>query len=155
MGSPHGEGQGGHLTTFSVGEESQVELLAPCDLPAAQILGHSGPAAEQVGSQGLQPLPQPHHSGQRLSVQVQHGVLPLDVDQGLFIHVLQELFGLLRYLGDKPPQSVWRIIWLAIPLPTRTQSLSTKVTFLNKPREKAHNLTKYKCWFCFLSSGNL
>jgi len=65
---------------------------------AAQILGHSRPAAEQVGSQRLQPLPQPHHGGQGLGVAVQHGVLLLDVDQGLFVHVLQKLFGLLRYL---------------------------------------------------------
>lgn len=74
-------------------------------LPAAQILGHGCPAAEQIGSQGLEPLPQPHHSGQRLGVQVQHGVLLLDVDQGLFVHVLQKLFGLLRHLRKQRPPS--------------------------------------------------
>lgn len=87
-----------------------MELPGPVDLPAAQVLGHGGPAAEQVGSQRFQPLPQPHHGGQWLGVPVQHGVLLLDVDQGLFVHVLQKLFGLLRYLRNKLPQSVWQII---------------------------------------------
>lgn len=119
----HWKGQGGPLTTLpGQGEESKPELPAICDLPAAQILGHGGPAAEQIGSQRFQPLPQPHHGGQRLGVAVQHRVLLLDVDEGLFVHVLQKLFGLLRYLQDKLPQSVWGTIQFSTPPQTRNQS---------------------------------
>lgn len=75
-------------------------------LPAAQVLCHRRPAAEQIGPERLQLLPQPHHGGQRLCVEVQYGVLLLDVDQGLFIHVLQELLGLLGHLQNKPWPSV-------------------------------------------------
>lgn len=76
------------------------------DSPAPQILGHRCPAAEQIGSEGLEALPQPHHRRQRLGVEVQHGVLLLDVDQRLFVHVLQKLFGLLGHLQNKFGQSV-------------------------------------------------
>jgi hypothetical protein len=35
-------------------------------------------------------------------MEVQHGVLLLDVDQRFFVHILQKLLGLLGYLRNKP-----------------------------------------------------
>lgn len=132
----HREGQGGQQISSLDQRGKPSGAGWPCDPPAAQILGHGCPAAEQVGSQRFQPLPQPHHGGQRLSVAVQHGVLLLDVDQGLFVHVLQKLFGLLRYLWKKLPQSVWRIIQLATPPPARNQSLNIKVPLFSEQAKR-------------------
>lgn len=88
------------------GSKNKLGWAGTLGLPAAQVLGHCRPAAEQIGPERLQLLPQAHHGGQRLCVEVQYGVLLLDVDQGLFIHVLQELLGLLGHLQNKPWPSV-------------------------------------------------
>lgn len=71
--------------------------------PAPQVLGHSRPAAEQVGTQWPQPLPQAHHSGQWLCVEVEQRVLLLDINQRLLRHILQELLSLFRHLEGKWP----------------------------------------------------
>lgn len=83
------------------GRKNKLEWNGIHDLPAAQILRHCRPAAEQIGSERFQLLSQSYNSGQWLCVEVQHGVLLLDVDQGLFVHILQKLLGLLGHLQNK------------------------------------------------------
>lgn len=88
------------------GRKNKPAWAGICDIPAAQILRHCRPAAEQIGSEWFQLLSQPHDSGQRLCVEVQHGILLLDVNQRLFVHILQKLLGLLGHLQNKLWSSV-------------------------------------------------
>lgn len=102
--SQAGGGRGRHSDPGR--QEKQAAWAGICDLPAPQILRHCGPAAEQISSEWFQLLPQPHHRGQRLCVEVQHGILLLDVNQWLFINILQKLLGLLGHLQNKRWSSV-------------------------------------------------
>lgn len=94
-----------HPATFPGRRENKLELRDIYGLPTTQILCHGCSAAEQIGAERFEPLAKPQHSSQRLGVQVQYGVILLDVDQGFFVHVLQKLLSLLRHLQNRRWQS--------------------------------------------------
>lgn len=68
--------------------------------PSSEVLGNCRSAAEEVGPQWLELLPETQHRPQRLAVLVQTGVELLDVQQRLLVHELQELLGLFGHLKE-------------------------------------------------------
>lgn len=70
------------------------------DPPSSEVLGNCCSAAEEVGPQRLELLPETQHRPERLAVLVQTGVELLDVQQRLLIHELQELLGLFGHLKE-------------------------------------------------------
>lgn len=67
-------------------------------IPPSEVFSDGCSAAEQVSPKGLELLAEAQHDAERLTVLVQAGVELLHVQQGLFIHKLQELLGLFGYL---------------------------------------------------------